>query len=208
MTIKVIGAGVGRTGTTSLCAALDILLAGRCYHMQEVFQRPDDVAPWHAAARGEMPSWPDVLSEYVAAVDWPASAFWQELAEAYPDALIVLSTRSDGETWFKSASNTIIPTTFKGKDSPLQRMVLDMWKFRFTAEIENKDAAIAAYDAHNAAVRASAPKSRFLDWQADQGWPPLCEALRIPVPDSPFPHANTTADFHEHMKSLIPEAPN
>jgi hypothetical protein len=201
MTIKVIGAGVGRTGTTSLCAGLEILLDGRCYHMQEVFQRADDVLAWQSAALGQMPHWPDVLSEYVAAVDWPASAYWQELAAAYPDALVVLSTRSDAETWFESASNTIIPTTMKAPESPWRRMALDMWKFRFTADVENKDAAIAAYDAHNAAVRATAPKSRFLDWQADQGWAPLCEALGVAVPEVPFPHKNTTADFHAHMDS-------
>ena len=202
MTIKVIGAGVGRTGTTSLCAALEILLGDRCYHMQEVFPREHHVEAWHCAALGQMPDWPNVLSEYVAAVDWPAAAYWQELAEAYPDALIVLSTRADGGTWFKSASNTIIPTTMKLPDGPFRRMVLDMWKFRFTAEIENKDAAVAAYEAHNATVREKAPPSRFLDWRAEQGWAPLCDALGIAVPDDPFPHANTTADFHAHMKSL------
>ena len=58
MTLRVIGAGVGRTGTNSLQLALQQLLHGRCYHMHEVFPRPDDIPVWHAAALGRMPDWP------------------------------------------------------------------------------------------------------------------------------------------------------
>ena len=36
--IVVIGAGFGRTGTASLKSALELLLAGRCYHMVESFR--------------------------------------------------------------------------------------------------------------------------------------------------------------------------
>ena len=64
----------------SLKGALETLLGGRCYHMLEVFARPDHVPVWHAAARGEMPDWPKFLGDYTAAVDWPASAFWPELS--------------------------------------------------------------------------------------------------------------------------------
>jgi hypothetical protein len=39
--LKVVGAGVGRTGTHSLKIALEQLLGGPCHHMVEVF----DVGP-------------------------------------------------------------------------------------------------------------------------------------------------------------------
>ena len=42
--MRVVGAGLGRTGTSSLKLALEQLLGGRCYHMTEVFGRPEDVA--------------------------------------------------------------------------------------------------------------------------------------------------------------------
>ena len=42
MTIKVIGAGFGRTRTTSLQAALETLGFFRCYHMQEVYKHTGD----------------------------------------------------------------------------------------------------------------------------------------------------------------------
>ncbi len=204
MTLRVIGAGLGRTGTTSLQGALEILLGGRCYHMHEVFPRPDDVPVWHAAALGEMPDWDEFLKEFVAAVDWPASAYWESLAAAYPDAPIMLSTRCDSETWWRSASKTIIPATYQAEDSPWRRMFLDMLKHRFTEDFQIKAAAIAAYEAHNAHVRATAPAARLLEWQAEDGWEPLCAALGLPVPNQPFPHSNTSEEFQERIGSDDP----
>ena len=204
MTLRVIGAGIGRTGTTSLKAALEHLLGGPCYHMHDVFPRPEDVPVWHAAALGEMPDWHVFLKDYVAAIDWPASAYWESLAAAYPDALIILSTRADSETWWRSASNTIIPASFAAEDSPWRRMVFAMFKHRFTENVKNKAAAITAYEAHNAHVRATAPAARLLDWRAEDGWTPLCAALDLPVPGVPFPHNNTSAEFQERIGSDDP----
>lgn len=195
MSLRVIGAGVGRTGTNSLQLALQQLLGGSCYHMHEVFPRPDDIPVWHDAALGQMPDWPAFLSAFTAAVDWPASAFWCELATAFPRALIVLSTRRDAETWWQSASGTIFPATLAAEDGPWRQMISAVLEQRFTSAIEDKDACIAAYEAHNAAVRAQAPAARLLEWQVEDGWAPLCAALELPVPDVPFPHVNSTADF-------------
>ena len=40
--LKVIGAGFGRTGTTSLQKALEILGVGPCYHLNEIIDGPDE----------------------------------------------------------------------------------------------------------------------------------------------------------------------
>ena len=207
MTLRVIGAGAGRTGTTSLQLALQTLLGGRCYHMHEVFPRPDDIPIWHQAALGTMPDWHHFFREFVAAVDWPASLYWQQLAVAYPDALIILSTRTDSETWWGSASKTIFPASTDAEDSPWRRMIWATFEHQFTREIHDKDAAIAAYEAKNAYVRANAPAERLLEWQAQDGWEPLCKALALPVPNEPFPHANTSQEFQERIGSDDP-APN
>jgi len=55
MALRVVGAGLGRTGTASLQLALQQLLDGRCYHMGETFGRPDDIPVWHAAVKGTPP---------------------------------------------------------------------------------------------------------------------------------------------------------
>ena len=174
--------------------ALEILLGGRCYHMFEVLPRPADVPVWHAAVDGSMPDWQHFLREFSAAVDWPAAAFWPELAAAYPDALIVLSTR-DSHAWWRSASQTIFPTVLDAEPGPWRDMVLALLERRFTAAITDRSSAIAAYEAHNARVRATVPAARLLEWDATDGWAPLCAALDLPVPEQAFPHTNTTDEF-------------
>ena len=53
MSLKVIGAGFGRTGTMSLKHALEDLGFGPCYHMIELTNQPEDVVYWEQASRGE-----------------------------------------------------------------------------------------------------------------------------------------------------------
>ena len=88
MTLRVVGAGLGRTGTLSLKVALERLLGAPCYHMAEVFGHPEHIPAWHAAARGTLPDWAELLAGYRAVVDWPSVAFWPELSQAFPDALV------------------------------------------------------------------------------------------------------------------------
>ena len=105
MGLRMIGAGLGRTGTNSLKVALEQLLGGTCYHMFEVHQRPDHFDVWAQAYAGNLPDWPTLFDPFVAAVDWPVSPFWRELSAVYPDAPILLSVR-DEDSWWESAANT------------------------------------------------------------------------------------------------------
>src|SRR5262245_37383650 len=107
MSLKVVGAGVGRTGTHSLKVALEQLLGGPCYHMVEVFQHPEHVPAWTAAMKDEPVDWAPVFKDYVATVDWPGGGVWEQIYAANPDAKVLLSTRDSAATWWKSASNTI-----------------------------------------------------------------------------------------------------
>lgn len=194
MALRVVGAGLGRTGTNSLMVALEKLLGAPCYHMYHCFVR-DDAQQWLDIGRGQTELLDDVLADCAAAVDWPASAYWEQLAASNPDAIILLSTRSSGEAWFKSASDTIFPK-IDDADGVWREMVDEMFANTFTPDVLDKDKAIAAYDAHNAHVRATADPARLLDWQATDGWEPICAALGVPVPDEPFPHTNSTEEFN------------
>ena len=161
--------------------------------------RSDHVPQWHAAARGEMPEWRQLLAGYAAAVDWPASAFWPELSQAFPDALIVLSLREPG-AWWESADETIFPTIRQRPSEPgwfadWQAMVHAMLQNRFGGSIDDAASAMAAFERHNARVRELAPPGRLLEWRAADGWEPLCAALGLPVPDEPFPRANTREEW-------------
>jgi hypothetical protein len=199
MTLRVVGAGLGRTGTHSLKTALEQLLSGRCYHMLEVVGRPDDVPIWHGAAKGEPVDWHALFSEFDATVDWPSAAFWKPISEAFPDAVILLSSRPS-EDWWKSVDRTIFEGFRPGnaeqfKPGPWADMIQALMDETFTPDLLEKDKAIAAYEAHNADVRATAPADRLVEWHPGDGWGPLCEALGVPVPDEPYPHTNSTAEF-------------
>jgi hypothetical protein len=196
MGLQIVGAGLGRTGTHSLKIALEQLIGGCCYHMIEVFGRPEDPGVWTAALQGEQPDWDEFLAPFSAAVDWPACAMWRELAAAYPDAPVLLSTR-DTDGWWRSASSTI----FEVMDSPnvpsnpgWMAMTEAMFA-RFTPDWRDETSAKAAFEAHNAAVRAGIPSDRLVEWRPGDGWAPLCEALGLPVPAEPFPHVNRTDEF-------------
>jgi hypothetical protein len=76
MTFRVVGVGVGRTGTSSLKLALETLLGGPCYHMREVIaHKPEHVRIWHNAALGKMPNWHTWFADNVATVGPPPAWF-------------------------------------------------------------------------------------------------------------------------------------
>ncbi len=198
MALQVVGAGVGRTGTHSLKIALEHLLGGTCHHMIECFGRPDQIEGFTAAFNGEPVDWSGLLGDFTAMVDFPGSLFWREIAAANPDAPVLLSTR-DSEGWYISASNTIFQS-FDHAPPEMQPWMLAVRKGlheRFSDDFENKGAMIAAYEAHNAAVRAEVPADRLIDWTPSDGWGPICAGLGLPVPDESFPVTNTTKEFRE-----------
>ncbi len=202
MTLRVVGAGLGRTGTTSLKQALEHLLGGPCYHMFEVRERPADPDIWGDAYEGRLPAWDQFFDGYRATVDWPAAPFWSEISRTFPDALILLSVR-DVDDWWRSVSNTIFPAlaTYFAPDAPHDgwtRMGRGMMT-AFTPGWRDETSAKSAYLTHNELVRTTAPEGRLLEWRPEEGWGPICAALHVDVPDEPFPHANTTAQARDQL---------
>ena len=74
-------------------------------------------------------------------------------------------------------------------------MVLTMFRERWGADFADKDASIAAFNAHNARVRREVPAGRLLVWQAGDGWAPICTALHLEIPAEPFPRTNTREEW-------------
>lgn len=168
--------------------------------MSEVFEHLDHIPTWHAAIRGEAVDFEPELGSYAAIVDFPGAAVWRQLHAAYPEALVLLSTRRDAATWLKSARDTIMGNGPENKldDDPglpgFVPMVRDMFQ-RFDPQWRDDVAAMAAYHRHNDAVRREVPADQLVEWQPGDGWEPLCTALGVDVPDEPFPHVNTTEEF-------------
>jgi hypothetical protein len=198
MEIRVVGAGVGRTGTHSLKIALEQLLEAPCHHMLEVLGDPGQAPAWIDAIDGRRADWSTMLLPYRAIVDWPGCSFWPELAQANPEALVLLSVR-DPEDWYRSASNTIFQSFERVPPElvPWMVAVRKLMGDRFSDRFDDPTAMMDAYVRHNDTVRSEVPARRLLEWNLGDGWDPICERLQLPVPAAPFPVTNSTEEFRE-----------
>ena len=213
MTLKLIGAGFGRTGTMSLKGALEIIGFGPCYHMIEVIKNEGAPEHWARVMSHEVPDWDDIFEGFVATVDWPACNFYRELGDAYPDAKVLLSLR-DQQMWWKSVRNTIYQalTADHTDSSPnIQKQMKMANKLiledTFGGEFLDRDHAISVFNAHNEAVKAAFPPERVLVFDVKEGWEPLCTFLEVDVPNDPFPRMNTTEDFRNIFSAQPKSAP-
>lgn len=217
MSLKVIGAGLPRTGTTSLKVALEMLLGGQCYHMTEVFKNPEHPRLWSAAARGEPINWDELFAGCSAAVDTPTCLFWPELMEVYPQALVLLSVR-DAKSWLESCNRTIFQArrdrikararvgATRPDDLGDRRAMMDQVFRRMPFRPDaGPDEIMQGYERHNSAVRATVPAQRLLVWEPSDGWTPLCAALNVPVPETPFPRLNSrrTWRYRNILRSIV-----
>ena len=194
MALKVIGSGLGRTGTMSLKLALEQLGFGPCHHMVEMFRRPDTAPLWVAAAEGRA-DWNAIFEDYASVTDYPGVGYWRELVALYPDAKVVHTVR-DPDAWFDSTQATIFApqSTLAAPPPPLARFFETM-----TADIAegmHDRAYMTAYiRRHDAEVLATVPRHRLLVYEVGQGWGPLCNFLGVAAPDGPFPRENTREAF-------------
>lgn len=199
MTLKVIGVGLGRTGTMSLKHALTELGYGPCHHMTEVVENgPEQVPLWSNALNGS-PDWTACYAGFESAVDWPTAGFWRELAVAYPEARFILTQRS-AESWADSFGETIYKLIGEPEKAPdFMRPWFDMCigvieKSGFPRGLD-RQGLVDGFNAHIEAVKAGVPKDRLLVYEVKQGWEPLCAYLGKPVPDMSFPRTNNREDF-------------
>jgi hypothetical protein len=198
--LQVIGAGLGRTGTLSLRQALVRLGFGPCDHMLENLEHPERFALWAAALRrkdaGEPIDWRPLLTGFRAIVDWPGAYFWEELATAHPEALVILTVR-DQDRWYDSILQTIFAMAAAARPEAGLEVPIEIIRDRtFGARLGDRAHCQAVFGAHNRAVREGIAPDRLLVFDVTTGWEPLCAFLGVPVPDDePFPHANATAAF-------------
>jgi len=212
--MKVICAGLPKTGTKSLASALrtlgynvhDIEEHWK-YHLDEYLQALEDLEGKH------MPDFAAMYADVDAVTDTPACYFWKEIFDAFPDAKVVLMIRDSEEEWLNSLLKSVATvnsfmSSFRCLCTPTGRK----WKRFFqagrkrlthgtTGDTVNPDAAIKGYIEHNARVQSSVQRDHLLVYNVKQGWRPLCEFLGVEVPDVPYPRLNVkSADIPGLMK--------
>jgi hypothetical protein len=207
--LQIIGAGFGRSGTTSLRQALRTLGYDPCYHMQIALTRLHSRFWVRAAAlakSGEPVNFQRFFRNYRATVDWPSCEFYRQLMEAFPDAKVLLNTR-DPDAWYDSMRETLwaiqdaLPRWFPGSVSRMHDDVI--WVGRFNGEFTDRQKAIGVYLGHLEEVRRSVPPGRLLEFDVKDGWQPLCAFLGQPVPqNTPFPHLNDRRFFRRVLLAL------
>jgi Sulfotransferase domain len=210
MDMYVIGAGLPRTGTLTQKLALERLGFGPCYHWVNIISDLDQVELWHRALDGE-DILPEIFGGYDSTVDWPGGFVYRQLAEAHPEAKVLLSVRNP-DSWEPSYRDTI--GAFCKSDGLLRhlsdsrREIDSRWR-RYLELVDrmlwdegspfadgwDPDAMKRQMLAYNEQVKATIPADRLLVWQVSEGWEPLCEFLEVAVPEEPLPHENDRDTF-------------
>ncbi|PZS35945.1 MAG: sulfotransferase family protein [Pseudonocardiales bacterium] len=201
--------------------------------LELLMEHVEHAGTWRDAIDGRAPDWDQFLAGYTAAVDWPASWTWRELADAFPDAVVLLSSRASAETWYRSVEGTVLqsigriakyadpaqippsesrPSQWADASSEHLVALGEVFTRMGSRLSGDRDTVMASYERHLAEVRATIPPGRLLDWQPTDGWEPLCAALDVPVPDEPFPHENSSEVFRARIAQAMNEpsdgAPN
>jgi hypothetical protein len=211
--MRVIGTGYGRTGTTSLEAALVQLGFGPCFNAADVFRNPKFIRPLLGAVEGGSTNWGDILAGYESLVSEPAAACWRELVAYYPKAKVVHTVR-DPERWVDSIQRTLFRrrrhlnslygraavqvSAILGTDfAPLIRLFQRTLEARALEAVAERrpERAIELFQAHTDQVVEAIPADRLLIYEVGAGWGPLCEFLGVPVPADPFPRVSTSAQY-------------
>jgi hypothetical protein len=211
--MKVIVAGISRTGTMSTQIALE-KLGYRTYHMFEAIKNQDrgQLDMWNALMEGKSSmDWVKLFDGYDASTDLPACIYWREMMVAFPDAKIILTIR-DAESWWKSYQSLVGSQQgpvdrllFLPRFKKLNRLVENIERVFFKIEPDQyvAEEAIKVFNEHNEAVKATVPADRLFVFDVKDGWEPLCKFLGVPVPDEPFPHENVGTKQVEKIMGQI-----
>jgi len=217
--MKVICAGLSKTGTKSIAKALQVLGFS-------VFDFTAHVTihhvEWVAIYRqGRTPDFLSMYKDVDAVTDLPAAIWYDEIHQTFPDAKVILSVRDNEDVWLRSWVEAKLALLRRG--GFFERMI---WRYIIphTQGLDVPffdDIAMAAYGTlrpessvlhkkkyreHNERVQAVIPKEKLLIFNVKQGWKPLCEFLGCKIPDQEFPRQNVKGEGAKWVNCMISDA--
>lgn len=204
--IEVIVAGLGRTGTFSLAAALDVLGYSTYHYVQ--LSHSAQWADWASGLKSD-DDMIDLIVEsgYNATLDNPAADMYDRLGERYPQSKVVLTIRDSPTKWarswmalFDTMEVTERPFSFTFP-SPFQFVPLFKHLKAMRCKMgthlglepceltrgwrdkaDSRKWLVTQYEAHNLQVMNTVPADRLLLLNVKEGWEPLCSFLGKDVP--------------------------
>ena len=138
----------------------------------------------------------------------PIGTYWRELVAKWPEAKVILTLR-DPDSWFESASTTVLSPQMLGMlgKSPAKPF-FDATVSRDFGERTGDRAFMTDYFRRwNEQVIAEVPADRLLVFEAKQGWEPLCAFLGVPVPPEPYPRVNSREEMNMRFAQAGEQAP-
>lgn len=192
---KIFGIGLGKTGTTSLHFALE-LLGFRSAHASTFFSQVIN-----QEARNRQPLLSTIENKYDAFIDWPISHLVHQLDRRFPRSRFILTLRS-AESRYRSCLRHI-----KEDRERREKGLSYAWtelpsKDQFKAEDEQHTRKMLAYFKHR--------PNDLLVMQLDHGygWAELCRFLGVSSPDIPFPHHKAHGSHESHFLRHSPVEPH
>nr|XP_039248431.1 uncharacterized protein LOC120326239 [Styela clava] len=207
--MKIICAGLQKTGTKSLAEALRIL----GYNVHDIFEQFFyEKELWDKVLdnTATISDYQRVLENVDAVTDWPALAVWEQIVQAFPDAKVILTVRSSEDEWYESMKHQfyVVNKYIEINETLLEILLLFSGPMR--REFRRYENAFmpacfgvpkpygrpteaflrSRYRQHNAYVKSHFGNGKLLIYNVKQGWEPLCQFLNMQVPEKPFPRKN------------------
>ena len=202
--MKVICAGLGKTGTKSIAKALSYLGFTVFDFKEQNLDFLDLLDHWvDVFQNGAMPDVKRVYQHADTVVDMPGTFIYEEILEAFPDCKVILSERKE-DSWVNSVVNQL-----EQAESRLKKLSLLSATARKFDDVVScyADTTLGScnpkstyvfrkrYRIHNHRVKSIVPADKLLVYNVKQGWKPLCDFLGCEVPTVPFPHENIKGEI-------------
>lgn len=198
-----------------MTAALDILGYNEVYHLHKIPYTSSDYDFWLRANEAKTKEgfnrqdWDELLSTWEGVADIGA-AFAPQLAQAYPEAKVILLQRPY-EKWaaswrllmglFDSFSAKVClyvtdPLLGSKRTYCIRQLAMSNLGVDNFADTMDDARMRAGYEKHYENIRKIVPPENLLEMELGK-WEPLCQFLDEPVPDAPFPYVNSSQELKD-----------